>query len=446
MISNTYEPFTTMFLLPDELKARYTTLKDLVKDRSLLSGDFKLQKPESPMGFKTELQRMRMAAQSQTSFVNAMFMSKKLEEIKADKELNSVLSGDVKKRRGRPLKLEKRLRQQRNLYTALAKRVMSHDANFAIKFINSEASQKMHTEENEYKNMLGKRTFNAQTFFEEEISTLSELAKVGKKIAKKSQECLKVVKKTSKATSMTMPMAEEKNVQVKMVTKDDDTFSISNESSYSPRSESVFSSLIDTENTPSYEESMNSDFDFEFEPLEPEQDDSLEFVTKKLKSQYFVGNELFGTFESIGKSYADSAVMAIAQVENTGTCTDDIFEFSAMGDENITQKKNKDASISTRRADDMLTSFAQTDGPVMKDVGTTNVCEMIDFGNDKPSVDQETSDDIDYIENSLISPSQSPKRRSNSKSIDELFLNDISMQTSPLNDVLVGDKFTQVDL
>lgn len=108
MISTTYEPFTTMFLLPDEIKERYSTLQDLVKDQSLVSGDFGLQKPSSEIGFKTELQKMRMAAQRQSSFTNTLVLSKKLEEIKADKEFQSVLDGSTKKR-GRPLKLEKRL-------------------------------------------------------------------------------------------------------------------------------------------------------------------------------------------------------------------------------------------------------------------------------------------------------------------------------------------------
>jgi hypothetical protein len=307
-----------------------------------------------------------------------MFMSKKLEEIKADKELHSVLSGNVKKKRGRPLKLEKRLELQKNLYTSLAKRVMAHDANFAIKFIDVEASKKMHSEETEFKNMLGKRNFNSQVFFEEEFKTLNELARVNKAQNMTNNKRRNMATKVTKSTSV---MAEEKNIKTVVA---DDTFSISNESPYSPRSESEFSSLIDTENTPSYESNF-SDFEFEFEPLEPEQQEPLEFVTKKLKTDFFVGNELFGTFENIGKNYADSSIMAIAPVNNAGTTTEDIFEFSAMGDQNT--KNNKDACISTSRADNMLTSFTQTDGPIMKDVGTTNVCEMIDFGNDKPSVD-----------------------------------------------------------
>lgn len=384
MISNTYEPFTTMFLLPDELKARYTTLQSLVTDQSLLSGDFELSKPQSKMAFKTELQRMRMAAQSQTSFVNTMYMSKKLEEIKADREISSVLSGDCKKKRGRPLKLEKRLIQQKNLYKALAKRVIAHDADFAIKFIDCGASKKMHLEEEEYKNVLGKRSFDAQTFFQEEIKTLSELAKANKsqlsdQTVKKTKTSLQTKKVTKTVSAGVQTQQNKKMQEEKTPERKEEDFL--DDSLYSPRSESEFSSLIDTEHTPSYE-SINSDFDFEFEPLEP-QNESFQLVTDKLKSDFFVGNELFGTFESLGKNYADSAVMAMAQVNNTGTCTDDIFEFSAAGDQNT----NKDACISTTRADNMLTSFTQTDGPVMKDAATHNVCEMIDFGNDKPSVD-----------------------------------------------------------
>jgi hypothetical protein len=53
---------------------------------------------------------------------------------------------------------------------------------------------------------------------------------------------------------------------------------------------------------------------------------------------------------------------------------------------------------------------------------------------------------MDYIENSLYSPSQSPKPRSRTKSIEELFLNDMAMQTSPMSEVFIGSKFTQVDL
>lgn len=127
-----------------------------------------------------------------------------------------------------------------------------------------------------------------------------------------------------------------------------------------------------------------SDYEYEFESVESEEEPLL-FASKKLKTEKFVGNELFGTFQCLGKSYADSAVRAITEVNNAGTSTEDIFEFSAMRDRNL--KNNKDACISTTRAENMLTSFTQTDGPVMKDVGTTNVCEMIDFGNDKPSVD-----------------------------------------------------------
>jgi hypothetical protein len=44
-----------MFLLPDELKNRYNTLKDIVNDKPLLNGDFDLTAPKSNFGFKCEI-------------------------------------------------------------------------------------------------------------------------------------------------------------------------------------------------------------------------------------------------------------------------------------------------------------------------------------------------------------------------------------------------------
>jgi hypothetical protein len=87
------------------------------------------------------------------------------------------MSEDLERKKGRPLKLENQLKQQNNLKAALSRRVSTHDCNFAIKFINTEASRKMHLEEEEFRNSLGKRDFGKWTIFEETLNTLSELAK-----------------------------------------------------------------------------------------------------------------------------------------------------------------------------------------------------------------------------------------------------------------------------
>ena len=52
-----------------------------------------------------------MAAQSQCSFVNTLYMSKKLEEIKANQILASIQNGDLERKKGRPLAQEKSLEQ-----------------------------------------------------------------------------------------------------------------------------------------------------------------------------------------------------------------------------------------------------------------------------------------------------------------------------------------------
>jgi len=51
MFNNTYQPFTTLFLLPDEIKANCGSLKDLIKDKSIISGEFTLETPKTSLGF-----------------------------------------------------------------------------------------------------------------------------------------------------------------------------------------------------------------------------------------------------------------------------------------------------------------------------------------------------------------------------------------------------------
>lgn len=184
-----------------------------------------------------------------------------------------------------------------------------------------------------------------------------------------------------------------------------------------------------------------------FEEEEPAEDSQEDFAQKRLKTHSFVGDEDFGTFTSIGKQYAVSSVKANSSLIHCMKNSELTYEFKI--DANATPSKfEKSYSTAGAQAFDIqkITSFAQTEGRVMKDVSTNNVCEMIDFGNDKPSVDGDSSDEMDFRENSFISPSQSPKHKSSGKSLDEMFFNHMSIQTSPLYQALVGDKYTQVDI
>lgn len=125
-----------------------------------------------------------------------------------------------------------------------------------MKFVDVSASKKMHSEESEFKSMLGKRHYNSQVFFEEEFKTLKELSKLSNAQKLKKSKGRRKAKKSTKMVSKMIskivnnpPAIPEKEESISFA--QEDIFSLSNDTPYSPRSESQFSSLIDTENTPS---------------------------------------------------------------------------------------------------------------------------------------------------------------------------------------------------
>ena len=364
------------------------------------------------------------------------------------------MSEDLERKKGRPLKLENQLKQQNNLKAALTRRVSTHDCNFAIKFINTEASRKMHLEQEEFRNSLGKRDFGKWTIFEETLNTLSELAKFVKlktKFQGRSKKRRIRSKKHSKTTSTSNPITDQFRQSSNQGATEEDLFSVSEDSSYHPgeqsEGQSQISSLIDTENTPSYE-SVEIRDDFELDLFEPQNFETYNTISKKLKSQYFIDEEVFGNFQSYGKQYMEKASQGLNQYNKNSRykeCDDELFElvgYPSSSDNNLDSQVDKSGKLSV----DPSYEIRKHERKQKKDRMDNNFCEMIDFGSDKPSVDQETSDDIDFIENSLISPSQSPRHKSSSKSIEELFLNEACIGMSPLNQALVGDKFTQVDI
>lgn len=383
-----------------------------------------------------------------------MALSKKLQKINYISKDHQSSKSEAPKKRGRPIKKPDD-DQLLNPEMTTESHLENHDSQFAINYIDTSASKKMHADNEEFKTVLGKRSIDMTPFADEEAKINSEILKSSLSVVLSLKS---KIESTLKAQNDLSGMTESQShpTSFKQFTQEilqehlyDGCFQSTEDSSFIQESEfSELSSQIDFERTPSvsylWEEDKMLDFFDQEDESSPQKQD---FVQKKLKTHRFIGEEDFGTFSSIGRSYADSSVKAISQMIHSKASNQLNFEFKIDANTTPCKIEKQFASRNTQSLDiEKIASFAQTENRIMKDVSTNNVCEMIDFGNDKPSVDGDTSDDMDFRENSFLSPSQSPKHKSSGKSLEEMFFNHMSIQTSPLYQTLVGDKYTQVDI
>ena len=397
---------------------------------------------------------MRLASLGQIKFLNLMGLSKKLQKLKVFSKDHPSSRSEGPKKRGRPVKRPEDDLSQ-NLESGAENLHESHDCQFAINFIDTTASEKMHADNEEFKSLLGKRNIEISPFDDEEAKLNSELVKTSLNIIiglkARIESTINAESKSSGQIEHSLKVTTFKKFSQEVLHEYvyEDSFNPVDDSSFLQESQSSeLSSQIDFESTPIVDYLWEEDRDMDlFDQEDEEQEPNHDFVQKRLKTHAFVGEEEFGTFSSIGKKYANSSARAFSSLINCKTSSELNFEFKI--DANTTPSKFEKNTSSSRGPNfdiEKITSFAQTESRIMKDVSTNNVCEMIDFGNDKPSVNGDTSDDMDFRENSFLSPSQSPKHKSSGKSLEDMFFNHMSIQTSPLYQTLVGDKYTQVDI
>jgi hypothetical protein len=171
-ITSTYEPFTHLFLLPEELKTRYKSLTDLIEDEKLIKGNFELKAPQSYFGFKTELNKMKLAAQLQTKFSLRLIHSKNQMEFFSDQLLKSMITEFSRKKQGRPLSLKKRREKKQKIFKFLAENLMSHDCQFAIAAIDNTIAKRLHKQKKQFKQLLGNKVLDYQSFFPEKLKLI----------------------------------------------------------------------------------------------------------------------------------------------------------------------------------------------------------------------------------------------------------------------------------
>lgn len=181
MFNNSYQPFTTLFLLPDEIKADCTSLNDLIKNKSIITGDFSLETPKTALGFQSELQKMKLASLGQIKFLNLMALSKKLQKLNVLSNDSQSAISEAPKKRGRPVKKPDD-NQAENLESKTERRLKNHDCQFAINFIDTSASEKMHSNNEEFKSLLGKRNIDIAPFVDEQAKLNSQLVDKSLKI------------------------------------------------------------------------------------------------------------------------------------------------------------------------------------------------------------------------------------------------------------------------
>ena len=216
-----YEPFTTLFLLPDEIKERYKTLKDLLNDHQLLKGQFSLKTPKTALGVKTELKRMRMAWRPQLELAKGLYTSKRLSEYFADNFLRNYITSLSSKRKGRPLSSLSKRRLISKMFAFLAKNLILHDTQFALSHIDNCVGSAIKRQKEDLESLLGKRGLDFDQFFDPKKYPIFQSKKVKfESIAqaslplKTSRSSLKGVNKsqntmvntTSKGTEIEFPL------------------------------------------------------------------------------------------------------------------------------------------------------------------------------------------------------------------------------------------------